>query len=604
MIAIQKIEIQYFRSIYKEEIKGIKHFNIFTGKNDVGKSNILKALNLFFNNETDSGVVLDFAEDFNKKRLTEVRKDSVKGKQFIQIKVTFETGDLFPKTLPKAFTITKKWNRDSKIPTITDDIEKKLKAENRAYNDRSKMSLTKYLARIKYYYIPAIKDNAIFKIAYDELRESIYKNQLISDKEIIQSMSELHNKISSATLELNREFKDVSNIDAMLRSPQNITDLYRTISISTEMDGSDISLDKRGDGIRIRYIPSILNYIAINSSNIITVWGFEEPENSLEYRMAQQLANSFKDEYSMKSQIFISSHSPAFISLEDFDNTQIYRCFNTNNKTKILSSQNCKNEIGIEEELGYIELQKELYKEYNEKIESLKEIEKTTAMMQEEFRKILKPVLLTEGKTDVLILKSAWNKLYDDECPFEIKSCDVFDENSEFTAAGCLMLSNALKTHRHDSTNILIGLFDRDTEGMLGYKLDKNFIENGNKTWKAHKNGKSYAILLPVPDGKNEYEKFENLCIEFYFEDRLLSKSIDGESLVLTDGEICHLCNGKKIGTQKSLNPAHRKIDSSSKINFAEKVVPTFEKVDFAPFEALFCRINEIISTSKESAFV
>ena len=47
---IEKIEIQYFRSIYRTIITGVEDINVITGKNDVGKSNILRALNLFFNN--------------------------------------------------------------------------------------------------------------------------------------------------------------------------------------------------------------------------------------------------------------------------------------------------------------------------------------------------------------------------------------------------------------------------------------------------------------------------------------------------------------------------------------------------------------------------
>ena len=41
---VERIEIQYFRSIYRTTIKNIHQINVFTGKNDVGKSNILKAL--------------------------------------------------------------------------------------------------------------------------------------------------------------------------------------------------------------------------------------------------------------------------------------------------------------------------------------------------------------------------------------------------------------------------------------------------------------------------------------------------------------------------------------------------------------------------------
>ena len=84
MKIIEQINIQYYRSIKDEKVKSVSELNIFSGKNDVGKSNVLKALDLFFNkNETN------FLEDFNKERLQEVRQESVKGKQFIKIQIAF-----------------------------------------------------------------------------------------------------------------------------------------------------------------------------------------------------------------------------------------------------------------------------------------------------------------------------------------------------------------------------------------------------------------------------------------------------------------------------------------------------------------------------------
>ncbi len=76
---IARIEIQYFRSIYWANITDLSDLNIFTGKNDVGKSNVLRALNLFFNNSIIDETKFDFQENFNKLRFEQVRKDSVKG---------------------------------------------------------------------------------------------------------------------------------------------------------------------------------------------------------------------------------------------------------------------------------------------------------------------------------------------------------------------------------------------------------------------------------------------------------------------------------------------------------------------------------------------
>ncbi|WP_350147742.1 AAA family ATPase [Pyruvatibacter sp.] len=53
MRLIKEIEIAYFRSLYKERIRHVEDMNIFFGRNDSGKSNVVRALNLFFNGETN-----------------------------------------------------------------------------------------------------------------------------------------------------------------------------------------------------------------------------------------------------------------------------------------------------------------------------------------------------------------------------------------------------------------------------------------------------------------------------------------------------------------------------------------------------------------------
>ena len=48
MQLLEEIEISYFRSFYKFKLRQLKDLNIVFGKNDSGKSNVIRALNLFF----------------------------------------------------------------------------------------------------------------------------------------------------------------------------------------------------------------------------------------------------------------------------------------------------------------------------------------------------------------------------------------------------------------------------------------------------------------------------------------------------------------------------------------------------------------------------
>ena len=593
---IEKIEIQYFRSIYRETISGLRALSILSGRNDVGKSNVLKALNLFFNNQTDPGVPFVFNENYNLKRLNEVRKESIKGKQYIQIKITFIRGNRSVKTLPRKFTVTKKWLRNDVLPSIvTDDLEKQLEAEGKKYNDRNKSSLTAYLNKIRYVYVPAIKDEKTFRSILTLLSETIYNDKLLGDERVLNSMKTLADRTAIAARELNEEFEVVTGIKTNLSSPKSVAELYRILDVDTRAGEDIISLDKRGDGIRVRFLPSILYYIAKNSPSCMHIWGFEEPENSLEYNLALKMAEDFESTYCRSSMIFITSHSPAFIGLNNVQTTEVYRCYKNGGMTKIIALQHAQREQQLAEELGYIKLQRELFLDYKCKKDELDRIKEQTKSITDELKNIKKAVLYTEGITDVLILKTAWTKLYGDaECPFLIKSCNVLNEE-EGSAAGCGVLKELLVTTRPDCPQIVIGLFDNDKEGQKAYELNANF-DDGKKGWKTHKNRRAHGLLLPVPPGKELFAKYKNLSIEFYFEKADIDMRVEGKGLELKPVKISQTFNGIDLETRTPTEMHFHQIEKDTKRFFAEKIVPSLPATSFVHFRQLFEKIGEILS--------
>lgn len=593
---IEKIEIQFFRSIYRETISGLRLLNIFTGKNDVGKSNILKALNLFFNNETEPRTPFHFSDNFNFRRLEECQK-SIKGKQFIQIKVTFIRGARSEKTLPSTFTVTKKWFRTDSVPSIVvDDLQKRLPQEGKVYTDRSKSSLTAFLNKVRYIYIPAIKDSYTFQQVLALLRETIYNDRLAQDEQLSSSMDVLSKRIAVAAQELNEEFEAATGIRTNLSSPKSISELYQAIGVDTQVDsrGNTVTLDGRGDGIRVRYLPSILHYIAKNSSNMY-IWGFEEPENSLEYSLVLRMAEDFEKTYCKHSQILVTSHSPAFIGLSNTETDSLYRCFQDSG-TKIISLAQATDQHDLAEELGYIKIQKEVFELLKQRTAELDHINSQKIALQKELSQLTKPVLYTEGKTDVKILDIAWKRLHgEQECPFEIKSCNTLNEDTG-SAAGCSVLESLLVSARPDSPQLVIGLFDRDVAGIKAFSLNNNFeIKGEDEGWKCHKNKRAHALLLPIPPGKELFARYKNLCIEFYFEKADLDLEIDGKGLRLKPSHNVPKFNGVEV-EGFPLEALHfQQIDESTKNYFAEIIVPTLPEASFVHFRGLFEKILDII---------
>ena len=99
---ITKIEIISFRSIERTIIPA-EEVNVFSGANDIGKSNILKALNLFFNGQTDFLKPLKFEDDYNMISRAKAQR-STKMKQLIKIRIYINPPPSY-KTLAKEKTI-------------------------------------------------------------------------------------------------------------------------------------------------------------------------------------------------------------------------------------------------------------------------------------------------------------------------------------------------------------------------------------------------------------------------------------------------------------------------------------------------------------------
>lgn len=81
---ISEISIRNFRSIASANIKA-NWIATLVGANDAGKSNVLRALNLFFNRETNPEEDFEFMRDYNQFALARARKAPQ-----IEIAITFD----------------------------------------------------------------------------------------------------------------------------------------------------------------------------------------------------------------------------------------------------------------------------------------------------------------------------------------------------------------------------------------------------------------------------------------------------------------------------------------------------------------------------------
>lgn len=295
MRSIKSIHIKNFRSIVDEKIE-LEDYTCFVGLNDSGKSNVLKALNLFFNGETDYGTTFNFIEDYSK-----FAKRGAKQAKEIVIELEIIVPESFREHGIKVWKKT--WRMDG---LHSDNASELLKGKGNAF-----------LSRIKYLYIPAVKSKEYFRSLLSDVYTSMSQT---ADGALAELNRQYSGELQRLTASLSEQIKGVLGLDSSLKIPNDLSILFRNLTFSTsDADTVDIDLNHRGDGIKARYIPTILRFIQEKTESSrpkrsvygTYVWGFEEPENGLEYMSCFEMAEEFMS-YTDDCQILITTHSPAF----------------------------------------------------------------------------------------------------------------------------------------------------------------------------------------------------------------------------------------------------------------------------------------------------
>jgi predicted ATPase len=307
---ISKIRIRNFRSISDLTLDPAD-LSILIGKNDTGKSNILRALNLFFNDETDFRQTFDFSRDFS----TQAKIGQGKAPE-VRIDLQFRIpGNYQSPEDARAVEWTRRWRANE---VITDDPIFVLKG-NKKQEISGRSKLWTYLNNIDYHYIPALKGKEYFS----ELLSDIYDVLSdVSEVDLLGASKSLQDQVEVILGDVAADLFEVLQSSSTPKLPQNLRSIFRLIQFESE----GIDLDRRGDGIRVRHVPSLMKFLcdlkSMRSGHYQTfhVWGFEEPENSVDFVSAFELREQIlgiaqKQDF----QIFMSTHSPIFFKLEEDD---------------------------------------------------------------------------------------------------------------------------------------------------------------------------------------------------------------------------------------------------------------------------------------------
>lgn len=396
---IKKITIKNFRSIIDQAFES-NSLNVIVGTNDIGKSNFLKALNLFFNNQTDIDRPFHFKDDFSHNA-----KHGKKQAKEITIEIEFIPPETYKGVEPVIWK--KRWRKDGLQ-----------KADEFRYADGQEISgrtkVRAWLTSLKFKYVPAIKSEKYFENLLCDLHDTLSETIEIALKDAGKGFID---KIRDNTSSITKELFDRIGLESNIDLPDDLRSLFASLDFRTKSATSIISLKHRGDGIKVRHIPVILHFLAEQQSKgstqgltrVNTIWGFEEPENNLELTKCFELADNFLD-YSKTIQVFITTHSPAFYSLVAKPNVNLFDIEYDNNKGSIINRSNSDLSKTIDSKMGLMPLVAPYVLEVKKDKEELETRLKTA---EDEIAKINKPVLFVEGKIDKSIIEDVLKEFGD-----------------------------------------------------------------------------------------------------------------------------------------------------------------------------------------------
>jgi predicted ATP-dependent endonuclease of OLD family len=334
MHIITNITIRNFRSISSAQISVPSGYLPIVGANNSGKSNILRALNLYFNSETEPGRLLNIKEDFH--------NPSRKKKKEICLAIEFHLPEHFnfQKTiraklddlLGRDFVIEKRWS----IPESPIEKEAKLSVYYRKGSNSFKLAesieeyhIRQFLSLIRFRYLPNhIHPSEMLRKEQNSIQTELLAKLRRSKKVSLESQEDIFEELGNLSKEfilpvakvLHGAAPDIEAID--LSTPKDLGELLFSFAPQLKVSGGEtFNALLHGSGVQSLLTLLILRYLDSQFYSRFgwhqaTIWAIEEPESflhqDLEHKVASILSETGKPADS-RFQIFCTTHSNVFV---------------------------------------------------------------------------------------------------------------------------------------------------------------------------------------------------------------------------------------------------------------------------------------------------
>ncbi|MBP9811865.1 AAA family ATPase [Candidatus Gracilibacteria bacterium] len=352
---ISRVIIKNFRTFIDFDIELNQNLQIIAGANNSGKSNFLRALNLFFNGITESSG-FERSKDIAYVKSSYV-SGSASAKVYIDVELTFKNGEELKIKDLDTFCYSK-----GKIllrRQFTDEIDHLyFSMDGTTFKDEitlGKHPINTFLKRIKFIYLPTQAEitELIRELVGEEILPTMvdgYGNKGLSKK--VKELKKKMEEIDAITIDIFKEknllitsqfqetLSDFPEIEAgipienyklevELNNDDTIASILSKRINLVVKDASHKSLESKGSGIQKLVLITLLKYFTQNIeekaryTNPFLIWAIDEPESYMQPKLQKKIREIFEI-VSNTNQILISTHSPKLIDIHNLSDTVLF----------------------------------------------------------------------------------------------------------------------------------------------------------------------------------------------------------------------------------------------------------------------------------------
>lgn len=451
---LNKIIVKRFRSINNLEIQFTNGKPlVICGANNVGKTNFLRAMDLYFSldkNKFDADIDIPYT-------IAEGSRGAGYNSEIIGDFFDEETGDKYQiktkftrkKDEGNILEISGKKNGDSLDQSESISIIKRFRF---IFVQSNNIDLPKIIAQI-------MNENVLANL--DKMRKrqtvplAILQNFFEATKESVKKIE------SDLTTDFKKFTSNVAGIDTenwecriVFPEFEYLREAISNMVTFTLFDSNERSMETKGSGIQRIILLTLMKYISDSFTEKV-IWGIDEPEVFLQPGLQKVVFNQIK-ELSRNIDIVITTHSPKFIDLKDVENTYLLSASYEEATYKRRTDQVfIKTSTNLDESKG------------NMKIENIK---KHMGILKNDSWNIVPYNVLVEGEGDKRILSLLAEA-------FEIEPINIL------IASGASKMAGYLEYLKENSEELgfvptVKCIVDHDLEGKMSFdKLKKKALK-------------------------------------------------------------------------------------------------------------------------------